>query len=131
MPSPIVENMLERTGLPTVTADTVTEFLNSGPSAVLFFCEDPKRYPESNDVAMALPEILKEYQGMVGGLVEQSFEHELQKQFDFTVWPALAFFKSGHYLGAITGIQNWDDYLNQINALLEKHNATSIPAVNL
>lgn len=131
MPSPIVENMLARTGLSAINEANLASFLAGAPSAVLFFCEDPKRYPESNDVAMVLPEILKEYSGMAGAIVERDYEHDLQKQFDFTVWPALAFFKSGQYLGAITGIQNWEDYLNQINALLDTDLSATIPALNL
>ena len=131
MPSPIVENMIARTGIPVVDADSVTDFIKQSPRAVLFFCADPKRYPESNDVAMVLPELIREFDNLSGALVAQSCEVELQKQFDFTAWPALAFFKEGQYLGAITGIQNWDDYLEKINALFAKDLSATIAAVNL
>ena len=66
MPSLLVENMLQRTGLPRITADTYNAFLAAHPQVVLFFCESPERYPESNDVAMVLPEILKEFQKLQG-----------------------------------------------------------------
>ncbi|BFM07884.1 hypothetical protein GCM10025791_46750 [Halioxenophilus aromaticivorans] len=131
MPSPIVENMIARTAIPVVDADTVTDFIKQSPRAVLFFCADPKKYPESNDVAMALPEIIKEYDGLAGALVAQSCEIALQKEFNFTAWPALAFFKEGQYLGAITGIQNWDDYLEKINQMFAKDLSATIATVNL
>jgi hydrogenase-1 operon protein HyaE len=130
MPSPIIENMLKNNDLPFVTADNYADFITSAGSVVLFFCENPDRYPESNDVAMVLPEIIKEFPGMQGGIVDQAFERELQSQFDFTRWPALAFFADGQYRGNMTGIQNWDDYLEQIPTFL-KNNTSAIPAINL
>ncbi len=130
MPSPLVESMLERTGLPRITAETYNAFLADNEQVVLFFCENPERYPESNDVAMVLPEILKEYPDLKGAIIDRSFERELQKQFDFTRWPALAFFVNGDYRGNMTGIQNWDDYTTQIPDLLSD-SPTSIPLINL
>lgn len=130
MPSLLVENMLQRTGLPRITADTYTTFLAAHPQVVLFFCENPERYPESNDVAMVLPEILKEFPQLQGAIIDSSFERELQKQFDFTRWPALAFFVNGDYRGNMTGIQNWDDYTGRIPELLSD-TPTTIPLINL
>lgn len=131
MPSPIVESMLERTGLPVVGLSDLKDFLASAENTVLFFCADPKKYPESNDVAMVLPEFIKEFDNLAGAIVSQSDELAMQKQFDFTAWPALAFFKEGQYLGAITGIQNWDDYQEKIAALLQKDLSSTIAAVNI
>jgi len=130
MPSAIIENMLKNNDLPFVTADNYSDFINSADAVVLFFCENPDRYPESNDVAMVLPEIIKEFPGMRGGIVERTFERELQSQFDFTRWPALAFFSKGQYRGNMTGIQNWDDYTQQIPAFIND-STTAIPAINL
>lgn len=130
MPSPIIQNMLNTHGYTQITEENYLEFINAHTQVVLFFAEDPKRYPESDDVAMVLPEILKEYSDMQGAIVSQEFEHALQKRFDFTRWPALAFFSQGQYRGAITGIQNWEDYLQQIPALLSDNNI-AIPALNV
>ena len=58
------------------------------------------------------------------------FERDLQKQFDFTRWPALAFFVNGDYRGNMTGIQNWDDYTSRIPELLSD-TPTIIPLINL
>ena len=45
-------------------------------------------------------------------------ERDLQLAYGFSAWPALVFIRDGQYLGAITGIQNWSDYLQQIDALM-------------
>ena len=131
MPSAIVENMLDRTGIPRLTAANQASFLAAHPRAVLFFCGDPVKYPESNDVAMVLPEIVKEFEGLAAAIVDTEIEREMQSGFDFTVWPALAFFRDGNYTGAITGIQNWEDYLERVPALLAAGNPDSIAAVNI
>ena len=37
----------------------------------------------------------------------------------FGTWPALVFLRRGEYLGVITQVQNWDDYLREIRYLLD------------
>ena len=130
MRSALIANMLQKSQMPVVTASTCGEFIRNHSMAVLFFSEDPQRYPESNDVAMVLPEILKQFSGMAGALVDEGDEHRIQRQFDFTVWPALAFFKQGYYLGSITGIQNWEDYLYRIERLFSE-STVAIPVINI
>ncbi len=131
MSSPLIERMLQKHNLTSVHADNCESFLQAHGKAVLFFAEDPARYPESNDVAMVLPELLKHFSGLSGAIVDSSFEHQLQGYFDFTRWPALAFFVSGEYRGAITGIHNWEDYLREIPALLQARDHNAIPVINL
>jgi hydrogenase-1 operon protein HyaE len=131
MSSTIVDNMLARTGIPRVNADNLAPFLAGHRTAVLFFCGDPVKYPESNDVAMVLPELIKEFDGLSGAIVAPEFDRQLQASFDFTVWPALAFFRDGRYTGAITGIQNWEDYLERVPTLLAAADPDTIAAVNI
>lgn len=131
MSSPIIDNMVEKNAVPYIKADNYQSFINNNEFAVLFFAGDPKRYPETNDVAMVLPEIVKEFKSMACAIVDESFEQELQNQFDFTRWPALAFFTNGQYQGAITGIQNWEDYLQQIPKIIQPDSNNTIRAINL
>ena len=128
---PIIDAMLNRHSMPVVNKDSVDEFLQQNALAVLFFAEDPMKYPETADVAMVLPELVREFPGLAPALVDFDDQHALQKNFDFTAWPALAFFRDGAYRGAITRIQNWQDYLVQIDELLNKAPKLMIPAVNV
>jgi hydrogenase-1 operon protein HyaE len=50
----------------------------------------------------------------VGGEAEKP----LQQHYGFTAWPALVFLRDGGYLGTITGIQNWSEYLQDIGNLM-------------
>jgi hydrogenase-1 operon protein HyaE len=86
---------------------------------VLFFAGDPKRFRDTTDVAVVLPELVKAFQGALQpGVVAEESAQTLQQQYGFTAWPALVFLRDGGYLGHITGIQNWSEYLHDIGELM-------------
>ncbi len=117
-PAPLIERLTDELGYPLVDLDNIDEFFSSAELSVLFFTEDVKRFPESNDVAVVLPELLKAFPTLAAAVVSHRDERKLQKQYGFTSWPALVFFRDGQYLGALTGIQDWNVYLEEINRLL-------------
>lgn len=120
MPSPLIRNMIDRYGYPVLDMESIEEFLGANEETVLFFAENPRQYPESDDVAMILPELIKAFGGRLkAALVHTAAERTLQARFGFGTWPALVFLRRGEYLGAITQVQNWDDYLREIGALLD------------
>ncbi|WP_317930516.1 hypothetical protein [Halioxenophilus sp. WMMB6] len=129
--SPILRAMVARHGIAVLDQTNLDDFLGQNPMAVLFFAEDPKRYPESADVAMVLPELVRAIPELTAGLVGEQDQLALQQRYPFTTWPTLAFFKEGNYRGAISHIQNWQDYLEQINELYSDDTLPTIPVVNL
>ena len=69
-------------------------------------------FPESHDVAVILPELVKAFSGRLqAAVIRKAIERELQARFRFTGWPSLVFLRSGEYLGVITGIKNWQEYM--------------------
>lgn len=87
--------------------------------ALLFFAGDPARYPETDDVAVILPELLKRFAGrMTAALVAAEAETALQARYRFDAWPALVLLRRGDYLGAITRIHSWADYVGELETLL-------------
>ncbi|MGV6817382.1 MAG: hydrogenase-1 expression HyaE [Thiotrichales bacterium] len=117
-PSPLIDRLSEALGYPLLDLDGVTDFLPQHDFSVLFFTEDIKRFPESNDVAVVLPELISAFPELSPAVVARKDEKKLQKQFGFTSWPALVFFREGQYLGALTGIQDWNVYLSEIKSML-------------
>ena len=86
---------------------------------MLFFTGDPTKFREANDVAVILPELVQAFQGLLRpAVVARSVEVKLQMHYGFKAWPALVFLRDGGYLGTITGVQNWTDYLQKIQFLL-------------
>lgn len=106
---------------------------------VLLFGEQPHRFPETLDIAVILPELLEglRAQGVDirGAVVSTEIEKVWQKRYGFREWPTLVFLKQGRYLGKISRIQNWDDYLRQIPVILAETPAADpggdIPLANL
>lgn len=119
MTHPLVQSLFDDYGYPEVSLATHEAFINQPGVTVLFFAGDPKRFRETTDVAVVLPELVKAFQGLlIPGVVATGAEKALQQHYGFTAWPALVFMRDGGYLGAITGIQNWVEYLHDISELV-------------
>ncbi|MCF6209600.1 MAG: hypothetical protein L3J88_00865 [Gammaproteobacteria bacterium] len=117
--STLTENMIEQYGYPVVTRESLNEFAAVHDVVVLFFTEDAKRFPETDDVAMILPELVKAFEGcFAAAVVARPDQFHLQIRYGFNEWPTLVFLKKGEYLGAISRVQDWHDYLERISRLL-------------
>jgi len=117
---PLVERLVREFGLPEVGTDSVDAFLAPPGDAVLFFTEEPKQYPESADVAVILPELMQALRGRFrAAVVERASERALQKRFGFARWPALVFVRQGDVVGSITGMHDWDEFIQKAVTLLE------------
>lgn len=119
MHSVAIRNMLQRHGYPLLDTTGVARFVADHDEVVLFFAGNPTQFPETDDVALILPELVKAFDGRLhAALVAGAAEQELQARYGFKTWPALVFLRGGEYLGVITQVQNWDDYLREITRLL-------------
>ncbi len=119
MPSPLIKTMIEQYNYPVLNIDTIDEYIQEQQECVLFFTENPTRFPESDDVAMILPELVKEYGNRFSAaVIEQDSQRKLQARYDFKEWPTLVFLRKGEYLGAISRVQDWNDYIIKINDFL-------------
>lgn len=118
MPSPLINRLIDELGYPLLDKSNFEEFIQQAPYSVLFFTEEPKRFPESNDVAVILPELIKQFPQLSPAVISQEYEKALQGRYNFNVWPALVFLKEGRYLAGITKVQDWDVYIAEINSIL-------------
>lgn len=106
---------------PVLNSDNYDEFVNNQEVSVIYFGGDPKRYPESNDVIVVLPELEKAFKNQFSvAVVSEEDEQVLSKKYGFNMWPALIFLKNGKYIDMMTRIQDWSDYMRQIPIILEK-----------
>lgn len=118
--SPLLDGVIARRGWPVVGLDTYRDFLASHDYTVLFFSGDWERLGESNDVAVILPEVESAFQGVFKtAVVERAAERKLQAIYRFPAFPALVFLRNGDYLGALTRVLDWDDYLRETARILE------------
>ncbi len=120
MPSPLIDALTTRHGYPTVNEATVDAFLRDNEDCVLFFAGDAERLVESDDVAVILPEIVKQFPQLKPALVEKPAERTLQLQYRFNAFPALVFLRKEGYLGAISRLLGWQEYLSEVRAILAR-----------
>ena len=117
---PLVTRLVDEFGLPEVDTSSVDDFLAAAGNAVLLFTEDPKKFPESADVAVVLPELMAAYPGAFrAAVVARTAERALQGRFGFARWPALVFLRDGEAVGTITGMHDWDDFQARVTTLLD------------
>ncbi len=120
MPSPLIDALTTRHGFPTVNEATVGAFLRDNEDCVLFFTGDADRLVESDDVAVILPELLKRFPQLTPALVEKPAERPLQLEYRFNAFPALVFLRKEGYLGAISRLLGWQEYLSEVGAILAR-----------
>ena len=120
MPSPLIDALTTRHGFAAVNESTVDAFLEANAECVLFFAGDPERLVESDDVAVILPELLKQFPHLIPALVEKHAERTLQLRYRFNALPALVFLRGCGYLGAISRLLGWQEYLTEITAILAR-----------
>lgn len=131
MSSPLIDALSERYGLPVLTEDELAPFLQPQRHSLLFLAGDTAKYPESLDVAVILPELLKAFAGRFqAAIIAAESEQSLQARFGFSRWPALVVLRGDAYLGCITRVRNWDEYLAELTRLLAS-DASRPPGVGI
>lgn len=119
MRSQLIQALIDEQHYTLVTQENVEEFLHGHDDVVLLFTENPRHFPESNDVAVILPELMAQFgDRLTPAVVDESAERALHKRYAFNKWPALVFLRRGQYLGVITGMQNWADFKAEIERIL-------------
>lgn len=119
--SPLLQSIIDREGYCVVGHDELDAIAEPMVFSMLFVAGDADRIAESNDVAVVVPELDKVFQGAVTPLVvDRKSEREIQRRYRFNAFPALVFLRHGEYLGAITRIQDWTDYLRDIPEILQR-----------
>jgi len=131
---PLIDRLSDELNYPLLDLSNIDDFLSKNKHSVLFFTEDAKRFAETNDVAVVLPELISVFPGLTPAVIARDDEKKLQSRYGFLSWPALVFMREEQYLDTITGIQDWGEYIEQIKQILSsetsKPKAIGIPVVN-
>ena len=74
---------------------------------------------ETTDVAVILPELVAATGDTLRpAVVSTEAEIELQKRYGFRAWPTLVFTRPEGYLGRISRMKDWSDYIEQLADIL-------------
>lgn len=119
--SPLLASIIERNGYPVVDEHDVETRTAGLEHAVLFLAGDADRLMESNDVAVILPELVAASGDRLAAVVAaRASERALQRRYRFSAFPALVFLRRGEYLGAISRVRDWSDYIREIREILSR-----------
>ena len=118
----LIDRLIDELGYPEIDTDGHADFVAADGMNVLFFPGDPQTIRDATDVAVVLPELVEAFGGRLRPAVvngQRGAAAELKKHYGFRAYPALVFVRGGEYVGAITQVQNWTDYLAEIATLLD------------
>lgn len=105
----------------------------AGPQLLLLL-EEPRRSPESWDMAVLLPEIVSAVAGAFPGLgatvADPAASRTLSARYATSRLPALIAFRDGDYLGALEGLRDWAALVPAAAALLAGP-ARRVPGVGI
>jgi hydrogenase-1 operon protein HyaE len=116
---PLVQRLMQETGAPALEAAALDTWLAEPGHALLVFTEDPAQYGETLDLAVIVPELHAacERRFRVGVLLPVA-ARAAAPRYGFRRWPAVVLLKDGQYVGAIDGLRDWQDYLDELSRLL-------------
>ena len=105
-------------GFALLTGETFAAFMAGAGERVVLFADDPRKVPETWDVAVLLPELVAAAGGdLQVGLLLPEAARSLALAHGVNHWPALVFFRDGGYLGAIEGMRDWSVFAGEIQAM--------------
>jgi hydrogenase-1 operon protein HyaE len=116
---PLIAQLFEKHRFADVREDNFAAFAARSGYTLLVFTEDPVRFKETLDLAVIVPEIVRAFPGRfeVGVLLPEA-ARALQPRYGFRRWPAFVVLKDGQYVGAVDGLRNWDEYIEDVERLL-------------
>jgi hydrogenase-1 operon protein HyaE len=116
---PLVMRLAREFDAAWVDEHTVAAWSAEGGDRVLLLAGDPVRFPEGQDVAAVLPELMKSFPKRFAlAVVERENEDAVARRYGSQRWPTLIFLRDGQYVTAIAGMQDWDVYLSGVAAAL-------------
>ncbi len=96
-------------------------FVMAGGDGMVLFTQEPDQQPETWDVAVILPEVLKlTGDRLRAAIITPDLARREKARYGITRWPSLVFVRNGGYVGVIDGMRNWEEYTREIAEMLDK-----------
>lgn len=113
--SPLIERLVSVHGATWVTEQTIAAWAAEGGDRVVLFAGDPVQFPEGLDVAVVLPELQRCFPDRFKiAVVPRQLEQALALRYGSQRWPTLLFLRDGQYVTTLSGMHDWDDYLQEM-----------------
>ena len=128
---PLLERLCATLAAPVLEAARFDDWAAGAGHALVVFTEDPAQYRETLDLAVIVPELAHAFAGRFRtGVLPPAAARTLALRYGLRRWPALVLLKDGRYVGAIDGLRDWRQYVDQLDALLQAE-PTRPPAIGI
>ena len=118
-----------RYGFQPLGSSALPAFAAQPGSTILLLTDDPKKNPETWDVAVVLPDLVAAFaHGSRVGLLDPATSRTHALRYGVYQWPSLVFLRDGEYLGVIARMRDWTEYAELIPKTLNLSPSTP-PAV--
>jgi hydrogenase-1 operon protein HyaE len=117
--SALIARLVDSFGATWVDDQSIDAWSAQGGDRVVLFAGDPVRFPEGQDVAAVLPELMRSFPTRFEvAVVPRDLEDKVARRFGSQRWPTLLFLRDGGYVGTVSGMHDWDVFLQRIEAAL-------------
>ena len=119
--SQLLERLQKQSQIDLLGETAFETFIAEAGDGMVLFTQEPDQQPETWDVAVILPEVLKLTGNRLrAAIISPELARKEKDRYGVTRWPSLVFVRDGGYVGVIGGMRNWDEYAREIAELLEK-----------
>ena len=117
--SALIARLVDGFGATWVDDQSIDAWSALGGDRVVLFAGDPVRFPEGQDVAAVLPELMRSFPNRFAvAVVPRDLEDKVARRFGSQRWPTLLFLRDGGYVGTVSGMHDWDVFLQRVEAAL-------------
>lgn len=119
-----LEQLLERQrsrGLERcASAEEFDELARGSADLAVLLTDDPVRNPESWDMAVILPEVLKTFCGRLAAVsLMPEPARQVARSYGVSRFPSLLFVRGGDYVGVLEGVYDWQVLGPAVHRLLD------------
>lgn len=129
----LLNRLASEAGIPTLRAADVPVHAAAEPLLALLFTGDPTRTPESWDVCVVLPDVVRTVPAMRAATLAPDASRELAPAFGVDKLPSVVVLKHGEYAGVIEGMRDWLPFCAELAQLavapVRRPPGTGIPVV--
>lgn len=117
----LLERLRRQSKITLLDEEGLESFVMAGGDGMVLFTQEPDQQPETWDVAVILPEVLKlTGDRLRAAIISPDLARKEKARFGITRWPSLVFVRDGEYVGVIDGMRNWEEYTREIAGMLNR-----------
>lgn len=119
---PLITRLEQEFSYPRLkTEEEVAGFLTADNYHCLFIPGDARRNLETTDAAVVLPEIRLAFgKSFDCAVIDDAIETGLREKHRALKTPGFLFFRGDEFLGSITRVRDWSDYVERIAHFLQR-----------